>query len=223
MEETFPGCRTLISQAMTARSIPQEAMDIMLSSITNTTMRQYNSALKRWWAFCNSHKINLFSAPISKILIFLSDQYTSGMSYGTLNSFRSAISLITTHDVGGNSQVKRFFKGVLNLRPTRPKYNSTWDPVIVLNYLTGLGSNSTISLERLTQKLAILLALTTAQRVQTLYLINIQNIRFDEVGATIRTPDRIKTTGLHTSQPFLHLPFFTENLVLCPAHTLRFY
>lgn len=45
----------------------------------------------------------------------------------------STISLILGSEVQ-NEIIKRFFKGLSRLRPPKPKYDSTWDLSIVLNY-----------------------------------------------------------------------------------------
>lgn len=70
----------------------------------------------------------------------------------------------------------RFMRGVfLNSRP-KPKYTSTWDVGKVLSYLKSLYPLENLDLKNLTLKLASLIALTTAQRVQTLISMNINNM-----------------------------------------------
>lgn len=70
----------------------------------------------------------------------------------------------------------RFMRGVLlNNRP-KPKYISTWDVGKVLSYLKYLYPLEDFDLKNLTLKLASLIALTTAQRVQTLISMNINNM-----------------------------------------------
>lgn len=85
------------------------------------------------------------------------------MSYSSLNTIRSALALLISPRVGEDHQIKRFFKGVSKLRPPLPKYIVTWDPAKVLNYLENCYPNDVISLELLTQKSAMLMALITAQ------------------------------------------------------------
>nr|CAH7724194.1 unnamed protein product [Callosobruchus chinensis] len=59
------------------------------------------------------------------------------------------------------------------LRPSKPKYENTWDPAIVTDHLKNK-RNSDITLELLTQKCVTLLALASEQRLQTLSLIDIR-------------------------------------------------
>ncbi|CAH0731008.1 unnamed protein product, partial [Brenthis ino] len=61
-------------------------------------------------------------------------------------------------------------------KPSQPKYSITWDPSIVLNYLSAQWPHEGLDLEILSKKVITLLALVTAHRVQTLALIKIPNI-----------------------------------------------
>ncbi|KAJ8911238.1 hypothetical protein NQ315_012225 [Exocentrus adspersus] len=67
----------------------------------------------------------------------------------------------------------------------------------------------TLSLPMLTLKLSTLLALTSAQRVQTLTKINLTNIKIDADGRVdIYISDILKTSAPHKHQPWLSFPFF---------------
>lgn len=222
MAPTYPGGGCLIREALRLRLIPESASDICLASVTASTHRQYDSGLKAWWNFCNSNKVNLFSASVPEVLNFLSLSFKKGASYGTLNSYRSAIAQILGPDMAQDFRLKRFFKGVLQLRPGQPKYSNTWDPSVVLNYTRKL-NNEEISLEYLTYKLAILLALASGQRVQTLSLIETHNIKKLDKTIEIRIPHRIKTSGKNKLQPIIVLPFYTQDSRICVATTLLYY
>uniref|UniRef100_A0A2H1W6Z8 SFRICE_006226 n=1 Tax=Spodoptera frugiperda TaxID=7108 RepID=A0A2H1W6Z8_SPOFR len=146
-----------------------------------------------------------------------------GLSYSSLNTFRSAISLILGPHVGSDERMTGFFRGIFKLRPKKPKYDERWDPSVVLKYLSNLHSNNTLSLELLTKKLVTLLALVTAHRIQTLSLINIDNIDINEDNINIKTPELIKTSAPNRPQPYLIIPFFRENKYICPGTTLLDY
>ncbi|KYN14545.1 hypothetical protein ALC57_13242, partial [Trachymyrmex cornetzi] len=66
-----------------------------LASISDNTWKQYNSGLKKWWSFCAIHKENPYQISANKLLRFLTKMFSEGASYGSLNSFRSAISLVS--------------------------------------------------------------------------------------------------------------------------------
>jgi len=94
--------------------------------------------------------------------------------------------------------------------------------MLILDQL-GSCDNVDLSLEVLSKKLIILLALVTGQRMQTLSLIDIKNIVVREELIEIKIPERIKTSKLGKKQPVLILPFYRENLNICPANTLQYY
>ncbi|KAH9634343.1 hypothetical protein HF086_011603 [Spodoptera exigua] len=71
----------------------------------------------------------------------------------------------------------------------------------------------------MTKKLVVLLALSTAQRAQTLSLIKISNIKQSESCVNIAITDMTKTSAAGRTQPNLFLPFF-EKPEICPARTL---
>lgn len=160
MWSDYPGCRTLIRQDLLNRNIPEESVDICLASITRSTLNQYNSGLRLWWDFCVRDKIEIFAISPEYLIKFLTFHFNRGMSFGTLNSYRSAINQISAIDLSEDSRVKRFFKGVYGLRPNLPKYESTWDPSIVLNHF-GRSNNEDLSLQEITLNLAMLLLLAS--------------------------------------------------------------
>lgn len=170
-----------------------------------------------------TNNIDTFKATKSAMLSFLTQQFNSGCSYGSLNSHRSALSLILDGKIGSDEDVKRLLKGAYRLKPSRPKYTYTWDPQQVLNFVSNWYPNDDLSLEKITEKLVVLLAICTAHRVQTLSLIRLENIVINQNGVKIGITDIIKTSAVGREQPVLYLPFFMDNISICPATTLKDY
>uniref|UniRef100_A0ABD2WG50 Integrase SAM-like N-terminal domain-containing protein n=1 Tax=Trichogramma kaykai TaxID=54128 RepID=A0ABD2WG50_9HYME len=203
--------------AFLRRDIPVEALDIMFASLAKSTLKQYCSALKQWIEFCETKPIPYSDTSSFNVLTFLSDRFKNGASYSTLKTMRSALSLISSNKVGELSYVSRFMKGVYKLRPTKPKYEFTWDTSIVLNKLETIDCTD---IKILTYKTIMLLALGTAQRAQTLSLIKLSNITPVARGLEIRIPDIIKTSASERNQPLLQIPFFPEKPGVCIASSL---
>ena len=65
-------------------------------------------------------------------------------------------------------------KGVYTPRPALPRYNVTWDVIVVLKCLKGLSPLESLSLLQVSQKLLMLLLLLSGQREQTIYLMDMQ-------------------------------------------------
>lgn len=195
----------------------------MLGSISKNTMRQYSTTYKLWWQFCLENNINTFEAPLSAVITFLVEIFNKGATYGTINSHRSALSLLLGNNVGADERIKRLLKGIYRQKPSRPRYSTTWDPKIVLDYISEWYPNQNLNLSIITKKLSVLLALCTSHRVQTLSLIKTTNINRSGSGIKIAIPDIIKTSGPNREQPTLFLPYFTDNPSICPAKTLDDY
>lgn len=208
---------------MLRRSIPPSSIEIMMASLSDNSIKQYNVCLKRWHSFCLQNNRDIFQASIPTIIYFLTQLFHSGAQYGTLNSYRGALSLLIGSHISADDRIKRFYKGIFRLRPPRPKYDVTWDTSKVLNALSEWYPNETLSLEKLTKKCVTLLALTTAHRVQTLHKIDIHNIESHTSQINIKIPELIKSSKPGISQPILCIPFFSEKPNICPGATLLCY
>ncbi|KAJ8976642.1 hypothetical protein NQ317_011150 [Molorchus minor] len=187
----------IVSKSYKLKGLSDNTTEILMSSISTSTRKQYYTGLKLWRIFCQQSKITIYHFSVPVILKFLSELF--------------------------EKRIKRFFKGVYNARPLKPKYNDIWDPEIVLNYLSTQYPNENISLENLTLKLVTLLALGTAQRVQTLSLIDLRNISQSDDEIRIKIPGKIKTSGPSKAQPLLKIPYFSNKPSLCIAKTLQCY
>lgn len=222
MDQNFPGCREVICEALLAKGVPRSALDTTLASISQATISQYAKPIKLWWTFCRTSKVNCLRPSVSFFLEFLSAMFSSVGSYSTLNTYRSAISLICVEDMGSHPMVKRFFRGVAALKPQKPRYEYIWNPAPVIAHLASLYPHDSLSLEVLSRKLVTLLALTSAQRMQTLAAIQRSNIIFSDI-LKIRIPARLKTSGIGKPQPLLIFKPFNEKPELCVFSLVRFY
>ncbi|KYN13703.1 hypothetical protein ALC57_14104 [Trachymyrmex cornetzi] len=127
----------------------------------------------------------------------------------SLYTMRSAIALISYKEIGNDPLARRFCKGVAALKSPRPRYDFIWDPAPVIAKL-------------ITIKLALLLALRTGQRAQTLASIRLFQISTNEK-LIIRCPDRTKTSAPGRYQPFLGFSRFLEHEDLCIVHLTGHY
>ena len=65
------------------------------------------------------------------------------------------------------------------MRPPAPRYNYTWDVNLLLKLFENWPTNNNLTILQLTLKLTALLAIVTAQRVQGINSIDINNIEYD--------------------------------------------
>ncbi|CAD6241435.1 GSCOCG00009243001-RA-CDS, partial [Cotesia congregata] len=169
--------------------------ELSLSSLSESSLQQYESPLKRWWLICNQQEIPRYLFNITHILNFLTQEFNRDASYGSINSYKSALSLLLGAEVRQDARIKRFCKSIANIRPPKRKYNGTWDPDVVLKLLNQWPENGDLSLKRLSFKLVILLALTTGHRMQTFSLINVLDVQKQREAIVIKIPATIKTSG----------------------------
>ncbi|KAL7307958.1 hypothetical protein TKK_0000049 [Trichogramma kaykai] len=219
--EDVPDGRTIIRQAFEIKGYSEEATKILMASLATSTIKQYSSGLIDWWRFCKAKRDDPFDASNNIILQFLTKKFDAGASYGTINTIRSAISLISARDLSNDATISRFVKGVFRLRPQKAKYSSSWDPEVVLSYIEKM--TEPLSFQELSEKTLVSLALCTAHRSQTFALIDINNISNLGTELQIKIPDLIKTSKPGAMQPNLILPFFKERPKLCAASSILKY
>lgn len=120
--------------------------------------------------------------------------------------------------------VKRLVKGVFEVYPPRPRYSRTWDVSKVLKYLRTLVPAETISLKCLTLKLVSLLALVSAQRVQTLKALSVSGMctSADQTEITFLIDKSLKTTSQRHPPCSVKICKFPERGI-CVVHTLLVY
>lgn len=186
-------------------------------------MKQYQKPLKDWMAFCIRNGYTALDPEIPHVLAWLTEKYDEGASYGTINTARSALSLVCGSRVSKDPTISRLLRGIFNKRPSKPRSDQIYDLEPVLNKLEEFYPLADLNLVKLTEKLVVLLAVITAQRKQTLHLIKLNNILKTRQGYEIRIPDTIKTTRPGTFQPLLVLPRFDSRPTLCAARTLEAY
>ena len=156
---------------------------------------------------------------------FLAYLFKEGYKSRSLNSFRSAISSV--HDpvdgieVGKHPTISRLLKGAYHSRPPLPRYTSTWNVQVVVQYLDGLGPSDFLSLKQLTFKLVMLLALTRPSRSADLASLQIDRRRYKPEGVEFLPSTLAKQSSQGRTLREFFFPSFPHNKNLCPVETLR--
>ena len=150
--------------------------------------------------FCRERGIDPISASLDQPIEFLTKIVESGLGYSSVGTARSVLSSVLIMDngisFGKHPLVKRFMKGIFNLRAALPRQFAVWGPDIVLNYLSNLEYD--LLLKDLSEKLVILLCLLPGQRDQT---VNIKDMLLEKGKCTFFIKRPMKTTkpGFHHS------------------------
>ncbi|XP_044137826.1 uncharacterized protein LOC122928733 [Bufo gargarizans] len=186
------------------------------------TRRAYQSAWKRWSGWCVGRSLDPLSAPVTDILEFLTSLYEEGKAYRSINLFRSAIS--SQHQgfagcpAGQHPLVCRLLKGSRLSRPPRPRFTSSWDVTLVLQFFSSWPLNSSLSLRQLSAKLVTLLCLVSCKRVSDVRALDFDALSFTPGGVLFNISRRTKTNIRAVSYPA-----FPDNQALCPVLCLKEY
>ena len=200
-----------VRESLRLNKVPERVSKVIFASWRPGTEKHYQSAWRKFNSWCEERSINSISCPITEILSFLSDLYYNGMQYRTINLYRRAISM--THApvdgcvIGSHSIVSRFMKGIFQLRMPTPKYLMTWDVSVVLGYLKTLSPKNSLSLKQSTLKLAMLMALISFERCDSLHKLDLRFHYFKRDGVNFIIPTHTKTSGPSKFKEIFFLPF----------------
>ena len=164
-----------------------------------------------------------------EVVEFFTELFENGSSYTAINTARSALSTILCNDqgltIGKYNSVRRFLKGVFELRPPMPRYQCIWDANIVLEFLRNWYPYEDMPLSHLTHKVVMWLALSvsSAQRAQTLNVINVTNISFSDDLVEIPIYKLLKQTTARNRKFLIRLKPFKDQPSLCIIKCLRAY
>ena len=227
-EPPTTGCMEGLRRQLSAKGAPGDAADLIFHSWRTKTNSNYNSAWRKWAQWCSNREENHFSAPIASFLGFLAHQFSLGREYRSLNVYRSAIS--STHlpvdgfPVRQHPLVSRLLKGVFNTRPPRPRYTSVWDVSHVTDFLKSMGEPKDLPVPLLTKKLAMLLALVSAQRSSDLVRLSLPVTETsDGVKMPLTGLAKQSVPGKARGMDPLCISEFRQEGRLCPVKCLKEY
>ena len=125
--------------------------------------------------------------------------------------------------MGQHPLVTRLLKGAFHERPPQPRYTVTWNVATVTTYLDTLGDNDKLHLNDLTQKTAMLLALTRPSRSADLVGLSLDQRRYSPEGVTFIPTKLAKQSRQTKKSASFFFPAFPSNRRLCPVATIREY
>ena len=130
----------------------------------------------------------------------MANLFHQGRQYRTIGVHHSAIYSIHTPlegvIVGQHPLVTKFMKGIFSLRPLKPRYFVTWDVNDVLQLLRSWFPAKSLSLKKLSLKLAMLVALITASISSSLAKLDLKFRFFVSNGVYFKIADLTKCSRL---------------------------
>ena len=209
------------------QQLSEKATELMLASWREKSSKAYDSQFQKWIGWCNKRGADPISCPIGEVVNFLADLFSQGYQYRSLNAYRSAISSVHDkvdgYDVGQHPLVSRLLKGVFHQRPPQPRYTQTWDVRAVTSYIRSMGANNSLSLQRLTHKLAMLMALTRPSRSADLANLDLNHRTYSAEGVTFLPTVLSKQSRQRKHGTEFFFPSYSLDDLLCPVLALREY
>lgn len=225
-ESSTPGCMANLRKSLSEEGVSEQSAALICSSWRGSTTKAYESAWRRWASWCAARKVDPFSTTLTNILDFLTEMYNEDKEHSTINSYRSAISTfhakIDGVPAGQHPMVSRLMQGIFNTRPSKPRYTSVWDVEIVLDHIKNMPPSNELRLTELAGKLAMLMALTNADRASDLHLLDLNLKQVFSHGVRFQIAGLSKT---RRSGPPREVTYFSfkECEAICPVATLEVY
>lgn len=228
MEVPQPDCMADIGTAYQAAGFPAEVTNILLASWSQSTQKRYQGPWRAWSKWCTSRDLCPFSAPVTDVLTFLTEISSSrSLEYRTLAVYKSAISQghlpVGQTKLGELPVVSRFMKGVFRLKPPSPRLSSTWDIKCLLEFLATLDPPGGLTLQRLSLKLAALLALTSSARAHELVKLDLDFVSIKNDSWEFSLAEHTKVSRPGHSPRRIYLPAYPNNPKICVVRTLQEY
>ncbi len=200
-----------------------------MNSIRGSTSKQYAVQLKKWVAFCNDNDLHVHDFRVPVIIEFLTQlKNRQHLSYKSVSAARSAVgnyALMVHSKYDGlmnHPLISKLMKGMANLNPQIKTYQQIWNPQVVLQHLQNMADNQDLSLLYLSKKVAMLAALVTGSRCQTLH--KLRRDRMTDTGDCFccNAPLTLKTSKPDDKEQVIHLPKYVDSK-LCVYSAVKHY
>ena len=180
----------------------------------------------KFTSFCLPFNVDPLTCPPAVIVKYLRSLYTEGAEYTTINLHRSAISKnhvgFEGQPAGTHPLVRQAVKAVFRLRPPLPKYKTTFDISILLNFLSALPPNNMLDLKMLSYKTLLLTIYATLSRVSSISRLgpDIEEHR-DHVVLKLHSLEKQGRPG--KVRGYITVERYNDDPQLCPAAALLQY
>ena len=110
-----------LHQQYSAEDLSDQTIDLLESSQRPSTLHHYKTRWRKWGSLCLSRYIALVSPGVNCVLKFLSNLFSQGIEYRTINGYRPAIPAYHERAeeilIGQHLKVCQLLSGVFNKRP----------------------------------------------------------------------------------------------------------
>ena len=122
---------------------------------------------------------------------------------------------LPTITIGTHPLVSRFMRGIYKCNPPTPRYQTTWNVQTVLTYLSSQDSVEKLDLKSLTLKLLMLIALVSAQRGQSIHMLDTACMKVTVSSYEFSLPEHVKQSRPNFKTPSVKYLRRTPSTKLC--------
>ena len=166
-----PSCGSSPPSLEPSSSKVHDLQSFLSNHLSDGTKSGYKCSYNKFVSYCHSLNANPITCEPTIIAQYLKQLYDDGCSYSSVNFARSAISKYHNGyngvSAGSHKLVTIACKAVFRLRPPLPKYKTTFDITVVLDYIKTLPRNPELSLKLLSFKALFLLTVCSLSRVSS--------------------------------------------------------
>ena len=195
-----------------------------MSSWAPKTLKQYDSSLRKWAAFCRKRGVDGENPSTIDLVNYLSDLHQDGLGFSSVSTGRAAVTsyLKALGKFNLDEEVlARTMKGIFRLKPTVAKYSEIWSVNDVIAYIRTMGDTANLSLEALTKKLVMLMALTSPKRVSEIAKLRLDSVQLGQEKWVFHLNFMNKNRGMGKAHTAVFEKFEETNL--CPVRTMEEY
>ena len=226
-EELSPSRLDIVRQSYQKMGFSAEVSKFMSNVHRDNTIKAYDSTWRRWTSWCNINRIDKISPTLNDIANFLLYLYNKGLEASSIAQCRSALSSslpsINGQRIGQNPAICALIKGFEKKRPKQAKMAQSWSVDGVLRMIEGWEDNWNLTPQKLTWKLAMLLALTASSRVSELTYLDCRLMTNLPEGICFQHISHKKNTPSNKTPAKSYFPRFYENRKLCPCLCIETY
>ncbi|XP_047513103.1 uncharacterized protein LOC125054989 [Pieris napi] len=203
----------------------KQEKDLLLKSWRHSTLSTYLPAIKRWLSWCDNSQVNPKSPQPADIAKFLMSLFLKeNLSYATILVHKSAILTFCGPHVEqqtfSNFIIKHTLRAIGVAKPKVVKSSVTWDPRIVLDWLSSNPPKDTLF--DTARRTATVLLLASGRRVHDLTLLKITDEHFVDDGDNIYlTPTFGSKTDTHSRRQSTWKLSKHHDKNICPVTLVR--
>ena len=217
--------RNYLYRSFRNKGFSKSVAETMCQARSQATFKQYSTYLQKWQLYCSERSIHERHPDVKHVLNFL-DRMKKDVGFSAISTAKAALASFISFDrkpLGQNKYVSLYMTGLAKSLPRAPKYQDIWDPQEVLKFLKKWSPAKNLNLFQLTVKTLLLLLLVTAQRLQTMSKLSLENMTQKKRKFSFTIVENLKHQRGYAPATIIEVQSFPADLRLCPVNYLKAY